>query len=301
MNKPQPNRPIVGAAWMIVTGLLFVGVTAVVRYVGTSLPAAEAAFLRYLLGLVFLIPMIRPILSARLTVADLRLFSLRGLAHTAGVIGWFYAMARIPVAEVTAMNYMNPVYVSLGAALFLGETLALRRLVAIGGALLGAVIILRPGFREITSGHVAMIFTAMAFGVSYLSAKAATTRVSPVVVVGMLSITVTIGLAPFAWAVWVPPTLEQMGWMFVVACLATAGHYTMTLGLAAAPVTVTQPVTFLQLVWAVSLGALVFGEGVDFWVILGGGVILSSVTYITWREARLKRRIVAPVPVATKT
>lgn len=301
MNKTQPDRPIAGAAWMIVTGLLFVGVTAVVRYVGTSLPAAEAAFLRYLLGLVFLIPMIRPILAARLTVSDLRLFGLRGVAHTAGVIGWFYAMARIPVAEVTAMNYMNPIYVSLGAALFLGETLALRRLVAIGGALLGAVIILRPGFREISSGHIAMLFTAMAFGVSYLSAKAATGRVSAVVVVGMLSITVTIGLAPFAWAVWVPPTLSQMGWMFVVACLATAGHYTMTLGLAAAPVTVTQPVTFLQLIWAVALGALVFGEGVDFWVILGGGVIIASISYITWREARLKRRIVAPVPVATKT
>jgi drug/metabolite transporter (DMT)-like permease len=105
----------------------------------------------------------------------------------------------------------------------------------------------------------------------------------------MLSITVTIGLAPMAYVVWVTPTLAQVGWMFLLACFATAGHYTMTLAFAAAPVTVTQPVTFLQLVWAVTLGAVVFGEAADFWVIMGGLVILGSVLFITWREHVLKK------------
>ena len=163
------NNPIAGVGWMIVTGLLFVGVTGVVRHIGTDLPAAQSAFLRYLLGLVFLIPMIRPILRARLTRSDLRLFTLRGAAHTLAVIMWFFAMARIPIAEVTAMNYMSPVYVTLGAALFLGEALALRRILAVAAAILGAFIILRPGMREISTGHVAMIFAAMGFGVSYLT------------------------------------------------------------------------------------------------------------------------------------
>jgi len=216
------------------------------------------------------------------------------------VILWFYAMARIPIAEVTAMNYMSPVYVTLGAALILRERLAARRIFAILAAIIGAAIILRPGTREITTGHVAMMVAAVLFGVSYLSAKIAADRLSAVVVVGMLSITVTIGLAPFAWAVWVPPTLIQMGWMFVLACLATAGHYTMTLALAAAPLTVTQPVTFLQLVWAVLLGALVFGEGIDGWVITGGAIIIGAISYLTWREAMVKRRLITPVPVATK-
>lgn len=68
----------------------------------------------------------------------------------------------------------------------------------------------------------------------------------------------------------------------------------MTLAFRAAPLTVTQPVTFLQLVWAVSLGALVFGEPVDPAVVLGGGLILGSVVFITLREAQLKRRAVTP-------
>jgi drug/metabolite transporter (DMT)-like permease len=294
------NRPVAGIVWMIVTGVLFVGVTAVVKHVGDDLPAAQSAFMRYALGLVFLVPMIRPMLDARLSRRQLGLFGARGLVHTFGVMLWFYAMTRISIAEVTAMNYLNPVYVTLGAWLFLGERLAARRLLAVAAALLGALVILRPGFREIESGHVAMLGTAMFFGVSYLLAKLLSGEVSPVVIVGMLSVTVTIGLAPFAAAVWVTPTLAQVGWMFLVACLATAGHYTMTLAFAAAPVTVTQPVTFLQLLWSVLLGAAFFAEPVDGWVVLGGLVILSSVTFITWREAVVKRRVLTPNVNAAK-
>ena len=119
-------------------------------------------------------------------------------------------------------------------------------------------------------------------------------------VVFMLSVTVTIGLAPFAWAVWVPPTLEQLGWLFLVAVFATAGHFTMTMAFKAAPLTVTQPITFLQLVWATLLGALAFGEPADIWVILGGAMIIAAISYITLREAMLRRRQVTPAVPQTK-
>ena len=283
------NKPLVGAAWMLLTGLCFVAVTALVKHGAQNLPAAQSACLRYLLGLVFLIPMIGPIRRAHLTRRQLRLSTFRGATHSLGVILWFFAMTRITIAEVTAMNYLSPIYISLGAALFLGERLAARRLIAIALAFTGALIILRPGFREISDGHIAMIATAAFFAASYLIAKRMADEVPPTVVVGMLSITVTIGLLPFALAVWQTPTLAELGWIFLVAVFATAGHYTMTLGFAAAPVTVTQPVTFLQLLWSVLLGALLFGEAVDAWVILGGTVILASSTFITIREAMLRR------------
>jgi drug/metabolite transporter (DMT)-like permease len=125
-------------------------------------------------------------------------------------------------------------------------------------------------------------------------------EVKATVVVAMLSIFVTIGLAPFALANWVTPSWNDLGMLFAVASFATAGHYTMTLAFAAAPVTMTQPITFLQLVWAVLLGALVFAEPVDIWVILGGGLILASVTFITWREAVLKRAPITPTTPQTK-
>jgi len=296
---PSQSRPLIGVFWMVLTGLNFVAVTAIVKYVGDDVPAAQGAFLRYLLGLVFLIPMMRPILAAHLTGRQIKLFAARGVVHTVAVILWFFAMARIPIADVTAMNYLSPVYVTLGAALLLKESLPPRRLAAVGMALIGALIILRPGFREVEAGHIAMLGTALMFAAGYLIAKQMSGEVSAAVVVGMLSITVTIGLAPFAYAVWVPVDVNTIGWLFLVACFATAGHYSMTLAFAAAPLTVTQPVTFLQLIWAVILGAAFFAEPVDGWVVLGGAVIMASVTFITWREALAKERA-TPTPHQTK-
>ena len=294
------HKPLVGIFWMLVTGLCFVAVTALVKHMGPRVPPAEAAFLRYMLGLVFLLPMLPAVREARLTARQWKLFTLRGIFHCAGVILWFYSMTRIPIAEVTAMNYLAPVYVTLGAALFLGERLAVRRIAAVVIALIGAAVILRPGFRVVEPGHLAMLVAAVVFAGSYLLAKIMADEVKPTVVVAMLSIFVTIGLAPFALANWVTPSWNDLGMLFAVASFATAGHYTMTLAFAAAPVMVTQPITFLQLVWAVLLGALVFAEPVDLWVILGGGLILSSVTFITWREAVLKRAPITPTMPQTK-
>ena len=289
-----------GILWMLLTGLCFVGVTALVKFLGPRIPPPEAAFLRYLLGLVFLIPMLRPLLSARLSRRQQVFFGIRGVLHAMGVMAWFFAMTRISLAEVTAMNYLAPVYVTIGAALFLGEKLAARRIAAVLFALLGALIILRPGFRELNAGHLAMLGTALVFAGSYMLAKVMADEVSPAVVVAMLSLWVTAALAPFAAMVWVTPTLGELAILSGVAVFATAGHFTMTLALRAAPITVTQPATFLQLVWAILLGALVFGEAVDVWVVIGGSVILGSVSFITWREAVLKRRPVTPPVPATK-
>ena len=291
--EPSAHRPAAGIFWQVMTGLNFVAVTAIVKYVGNDVPAAQAAFLRYLLGLVFVIPMIRPILQARLTRRQMTLFGVRGVLHSGAVILWFFAMTQITIAEVTAMNYLAPIYVTLGAALLLGEKIAARRVLAIVVALIGALIILRPGFRELSPGHIAMLGTALLFAGGYLIMKVMSSEVNAAVVVGMLSLFVTLGLAPFAWVVWVPVTMEQVLWLFLVAVFATAGHYTMTLAFAAAPLAVTQPVTFLQLIWSVLLGAAFFNEAIDGWVVIGGGLIMAAVSFIAWREHVVKKRLEA--------
>jgi drug/metabolite transporter (DMT)-like permease len=294
------GNPVRGIFWMIVTGLCFVAVTALVKTLGGRIPAAESAFLRYVIGLVFLIPVWRELMAITLTTRQKKLFALRGLVHSLGVILWFFAMTRIPIAEVTAMNYLNPVYVSILAVFLLGERMALRRVLAVIAALIGSLIILRPGFRELDLGHIAMLGTAVLFAGSYLIAKIVSGELPASMVVALLSITVTIGLAPFAFAVWVTPSLADLAVLSAVACFATAGHYTMTLAFAAAPVTVTQPVTFLQLVWSVLLGMAFFAEPADPWVILGGGIIMASVIFITWREARLRKSHRTPLVNETK-
>jgi drug/metabolite transporter (DMT)-like permease len=284
------DRPLAGIAWMLATGACFVAVTAMVKHGAADLPAAQSAFLRYLTGLAFVLPGLWALRGVRVGRPAWASFGLRGLAHAAGVVLWFYAMTRIPIAEVTAMNYLNPVYVTLGAALLLGERLAPRRVVAVAAALLGTAVILRPGFRELDQGHLAMVATALFFAASYLLAKRQSGRFAPATVVAVMSVIVTVVLAPLAVLVWVPPTPAEWAWLTAVAAAATAGHYCMTRAFAAAPVTVTQPVAFLQLVWAVLLGWAVFDEAPDPFVIAGGAIILGSVSALTLLEARARRR-----------
>ena len=195
VNQPE----ILGILWMVLTGLLFLGVTVLVKILGPRVPAPEAAFLRYLLGLVLLIPMLKISLKDKLDSVLWVNFIARGIFHTLAVVLWFFAMTQIPIAEVTAMNYLSPVYVALGAVLFLKEKMAIRRVLAVIFALVGALVILRPGFREVSVGHVAMMGTAIFFAGSYLFAKHLTNRVSAETVVIMLSILVTIGLFPLAY------------------------------------------------------------------------------------------------------
>lgn len=290
MERDLEMRPVQGVLWMLASGLSFVGVNALVRWLGTDLPAAQSAFLRFAFGVVFLIPTILPVLRAGFAPGALPLFLGRGVAHTAAVIFWFYAMARLPVAEVTAIGYLNPILVTLGAALLFGERLGLRRMLAVAVAILGAVIVLRPGLRDLSLAHLSQVCAASGFAASYLFAKRLSGLASAGAIVAMLSLCVTLGLLPFALLNWQPVTLVQLGALAVVALCATTGHYCMSRAFAVAPMAVTQPVTFLQLVWATLLGLLVFGEGIDGFVLLGGAIIITAISANTWREARLRRR-----------
>ncbi|WP_227493351.1 DMT family transporter [Paracoccus kondratievae] len=289
-----------GILWMLTAGLCFVGVNGAVRWLGQDLPAAENAFIRFAFGLLFLIPVLWPALRQGFAPRVWALFTLRGALHVVAVILWFYAMARIPVAEVTAIGFLNPIMVTLGAALLMGERISWRRGLAIGVALAGAMIVLRPGFRALESGHFAQLGAALTFGSSYLVAKRLSELVPATVVVAMMSLTVCVGLAPIAALVWIQPTLVQYAVLACTAVFATAGHYAMTRAFVAAPLTVTQPITFLQLIWASLLGALAFGEPVEIWVLLGGAIMIGAISYITWREARLRQRAITPLAGATR-
>lgn len=285
---------------MALTGLCFVAVTGIVRYLGSDLPAVEAAFLRYVIGLFLLAPVFVKIARASLPAREMAGFAVRGVVHGFGVILWFFAMARIPMAEVTAIGYVTPIFVTIGAALFLGERLKLRRLGGVIVGLVGALIILRPGFQEVSIGQFAQLLAAPLFATSFLLAKSMTRRSDPDVIVAMLSLFCTLTLLPGAVMTWRTPSPEEVGWLGLTAVFATLGHYTMTRALKAAPIAVTQPITFLQLVWASLLGVALFGEPVDPFIFLGSGLIIAAATYISHRETLATRRQITPPAPATK-
>ena len=288
-NEHTENIPA-GVAWMLLTGLLFVAVTGIVRYLGSDLPAAEGAFIRYAIGLLMISPALLSIFRRRLSARTWTLYSVRGLVHGVAVSLWFFAMARIPVAEVTAIGYSSPIFVTIGAALFLGERFRMRRLIAVLFGLIGVLIILRPGFQEIGPGQLAQLTAAPLFAASFLLAKKLTDEANSAEIVAMLSLGCTIVLFPMALADWRDPTWEEVGWLALTALCATAGHYTLTRAYACAPITVTQPITFLQIVWATILGVVAFGEPADIFITTGAAVIVGSAWYIARREMQMKGR-----------
>jgi drug/metabolite transporter (DMT)-like permease len=281
---------LAGIAWMLVTGLLFVAVTGTVRYLGSDMPAVQAAFIRYLFGLILIAPILLRLRVARPSRGMMALYVLRGLFHGLAVMLWFYAMARIPIAEVTALGYTAPIFTTIGAALLLGERLHARRIFAVVAGFLGAIVILRPGFQTIEAGSIAQLAAAPLFAASFLIAKKMTRSESPGVIVAMLSIFCTLTLLPGALLEWRSPSMDELFLLFLTAVFATAGHYTLTRAFEAAPITVTQPAAFLQLVWAALLGLIAFGEPLDPWIFLGGGIVVGAVTYITHREAKAAGR-----------
>ncbi|OZA16917.1 MAG: EamA family transporter [Rhodobacterales bacterium 17-64-5] len=278
---------------MAASGLAFVGVNGIVRHLGTDLPAAQSAFIRFGFGLLILMPALWSLRATRFPTGTWRMILWRGALHVAAVVFWFHAMARVPVAEMAAIGFLGPVLVLVIGGLLLGEGLGARRVVTVVVAVVGGLIVLRPGLRELGLAHLSQLAATVLFASSYILAKRLSVLVPASAIVALLSVTVTLGLLPLALADWRPVRPDQLYWLLAVAVLATAGHYAMARAFQAAPLAVTQPVTFLQLVWAALLGALAFGEPVEPWVIGGGAIIILSISANTWAEGRRGGKVTA--------
>jgi len=285
------NQSIIGILWMVLTTILFVGVTATVRYLEGEVPAPQAAFLRYAIGTLFLIPSLISLTKIKPDKPLLQKFILRGLVHSIGVTLWFYAMSVMPVAEVTAIGFLTYIFVSIGASIFLKEKLHRHRLAAILISFIGALIVLRPGFKVIESGQLGMLMATVVFTASYLIAKIVSKERSSSEIVAMLSIFTTIFLIPSAIYSWEPLSIKAFLILSFTALIATVGHITMTKAIKAAPMVVTQPILFLQLVWASMVGLFIFNEKFDPFVILGGTIIMLCVCYVSYREHILGKKI----------
>tara|TARA_B100000795_G_scaffold877_1_gene584 strand:+ start:1873 stop:2730 length:858 start_codon:yes stop_codon:yes gene_type:complete len=276
---------------MVITTILFVAVTASVRFLDGEVPAPQAAFMRYLIGTLLLTPALISLIKVKPSKPLMKKFLLRGVVHSIGVTLWFYAMSVMPVAEVTAIGFLTYIFVSIGACIFLNEKLHKHRLTAIVISFIGALIILRPGFKEIGNGQIGMLIATIVFTLSYLIAKIVSKERSSAEIVAMLSLFTTIFLIPTAIYSWEPLSIKALIVLTFTAVIATLGHITMTKAIKSAPMVVTQPILFLQLVWASMVGLFIFDENFDPFVILGGTVIMICVCYVSYREHKLGKKI----------
>ena len=276
--------------WMVVTTLLFAIVTGIVRYIGSDIPAPVAAFIRYIISTIFFFPLIVKMFILERNRSNKRFYWARGLAHGFGVILWFFAMARIPVSEVTAIGYITPIFVSIAAFIFLKEHFSISIIGALVICMMGMIIIIRPTISGIAIGQLSMVIATLFFAASYILAKKLSSTESTLEILVALNFIVTVTLAPFAIAFWVTPSIQEVLFLSIVALFATAGHFTMTMALKLAPITITQPISYVQIVWASCIGFVFFGETISFWFSVGASLIILSSLYVTYTSSSKKNK-----------
>ncbi len=189
--KNLQNETFIGIFWMVITTIFFVGVTIFVKILGETIPSSQTAFIRYLFGTIFLLPIIlKSFKNTRFVL--IKKFVFRSFFHAVGVSLWFYSMTVITIAEVTAIGYLTPIFVCIGALLLFKEKLKGYRTLAVLLSFLGVTVILRPGFQEIKLGQILMLLASFVFAISYLMAKHLSDIKNSLEIVGFLSIFTTI-------------------------------------------------------------------------------------------------------------
>jgi len=279
-----------GMLWAASAGVIFVMLNALMRQLSIELNAFQTQFLRYLMGLIVMMP-----LMLRAGLASLRPVSLggqflRGAVHTLGLVVWFAAVPHITLADTTVIGFTTPIFIMLGAALFLAEPMRWSRWIAAGLGMTGVLIVVGP--RMTGEGGVyllIMLCSAPIYAVSFLLTKALTRYERPAVIVLWQSITVTLLSLPLALIGWEWPNAWQWGAFVVCGILGSGGHYCLTRSYVAADISATQSIKFLELVWAAALGWLAFGDTLSGWTVVGGLVICASTVWIARREARAAR------------
>ena len=287
--------PVVrGMAWMALTGFLFILLNTIMKTLSHELDPWLVGFLRYLFGAVV---MLGPAL--RLGTRALRsnapgLQFVRGLFHVGGMLLWFAALPFVTLPELTAIGFSGPIFICLGATLFLGERMSGARWAAVLIGFSGVLLVVQPwapgGFSGISRGVLLMLASGPVFAGSFLVAKKLTKHDPSEVVVLWQHLWVTILLTGFAIALWTPPTATQ--WAFLVACgfLGAGGHYCMTRAFRVADISATQPIKFLELVWAAVLGVIVFDTMPTGATVAGALGILASKLMLARHESRAAPR-----------
>ncbi len=285
-----------GMVLIVLSGAMFSGMHASIRYVtgghtGTDgLHPFEIVFFRNLFSLIIIVPLLMRSGISGLATRRLPMHTLRAVMQAVSMLAFFSALKLSPLADVTALSFVAPLFATIGAIVFLGERARLRRWTALIVGFGGAMIVIRPGFAEVSLGLVYVFIASAVWGASILVIKSLGRTEPSVRTTAYMALLLTpLTLLP-ALLVWQMPTMEEFAGMFVIGLLGTIGHLALAQSFKEAEVTAILPLDFLRLIWAALFGLALFGEVPEIWTWLGGGVIFASASYVAIREARLRGR-----------
>jgi drug/metabolite transporter (DMT)-like permease len=289
-HAPSPNVTR-GVLLMILAILLFTAMDASAKGLIDRYPAPQVIWARFA-GQLLIVVLILNLRTGPLLRTRHPWLHMARSAFQFGATGLFFlSLGHIGLAEATALTDINPVLITLGAALFLGERLGPRRIAGVVLALVGTLIILRPGSGVFSPWALlplgaAVCYTGNALLTRYIGPKEPVwTSLLHASVFG----TVVAALAlPF---VWVPVSGPDLALFALVGALGTGAQLCIIRSFSMTEAGIVAPFAYLGIVFATFWGAGLYDQWPDRWTVIGALVIVGAGLYVWHRETRAARRI----------
>lgn len=275
---------LIGVALMLAVALFGAIDAVLVRQVSPDVHPFVIGFTRSLFGLLIVVPWIlsRPrMLRSSYTFRH----AIRAALKLASLVSFFAAFALAPLADVTAIAFTAPIFVTVGAWVFLSEQPRAMRMLAVAVGFVGVLFVVRPGQGGIAPGLLFALLGALLTALIQLMLKPMSGRDSTETLVAWnLILTVPIALVP-ALLFWTAPTPGQWVLLAVQGALGALNMGLVTRAFALAEASLIVPIDFLRLPIVALLAFLIFGQTVPVTTWIGGTVIFAA-TLIMARTAR---------------
>jgi len=290
MHPASTSTVTRGIVLMCLAILLFTAMDATAKGLIERYPAPLVVWARFAGQLLIVLVLLNRAAPAMLRTRHPWLHMARS-AFQLGATGLFFlSLGHIGLAEATALTDINPVLITLGAALFLGERLGPRRIAGVIGALIGALIILRPGFAVFSPWALLPIGAA----ICYTGNALLTRHLGPREPVWTALLHASIfGTAVSALAlpfVWTPVTGPDLMLFALVGVLGTGAQLCIIRSFSITEASVVAPFAYLGIVFATGWGIVLYDQWPDRWTVIGALVIVAAGLYVWRRETQLARR-----------
>ena len=281
--------PVQGALYMTAAAFCFSVMNVIIREASAELSPLQIAFFRNFFALLFMLPWLARAGLGSLRTERLGLHVWRALLGLAAMILWFTAVSILPMAEAVALNFTVPLFATVGAVIFLGEIVRARRWSATAFGFLGVLIILRPGFTELTPAMALPIVAALFMACAIMLVKTLSRSEEPFTMVLYMNLILTpLSLIP-ALFVWRWPSGTVLLLVIALGVLAAIAHIFLTRSFAKADASAVMPFDYARLPFVALIAYRIYDEAPDLWTWVGAGVIAASAIYIARREAQVAK------------
>jgi drug/metabolite transporter (DMT)-like permease len=291
-NPSAPMNTGRAALWMIGAIVSFSAMAVAGRELASNLDTFEMMTYRSIIGVVIVVTVAG--LTGRLheiTTRDLGRHAIRNIAHFTGQNLWFFSLTLIPLAQVFALEFTSPLWLTLLAPFFLGERLTPLKLAAVAAGFLGILLVAQPGTTPLSLGTFTAAASAIAFAFTGIFTKQLTRRASVTCILFYLT-TMQLALGLITAGIdgdIALPSLANLPWILVIGFGGLTAHFCITTALTLAPATIVTPIDFGRLPVIALVGVWLYDEPVNL-AVFAGALMIFAANYVNITAEGRNRR-----------